>query len=290
MDTEMNSPSLTEEDIAFLELQLDQQLKYLSELPLNGSHVNGSETMSLMDEKIDHLMHSDTMILVGGLLAMIVLGLVFRSLCVRLTRENTRKKLVRESLKQIAIHMDMVTLSMSNNLELPNSPKTVIRTYSGRGRLADTEPDYSKEKRDSLKEIEFSDNLKEHFKEKEKEDKVKTAALQKRDSLKEIMFGNSNNNTEKEFDNENDNIISEKTLHNLSTSRLNNQSQMITNPDNSKKNIEPPRKIENLRELAMNNSMREQINREKHQQHIESTPIQRDPITASVKIFVSGSQ
>jgi len=273
----MNSPSLTEEDIAFLELQLDQQLKYLSELPLNGSHVNGSETMSLMDEKIDHLMHSDTMILVGGLLAMIVLGLVFRSLCVRLTRENTRKKLVRESLKQIAIHMDMVTLSMSNNLELPNSPKTVIRTYSGRGRLADTEPDYSKEKRDSLKE-------------KEKEDKVKTAALQKRDSLKEIMFGNSNNNTEKEFDNENDNIISEKTLHNLSTSRLNNQSQMITNPDNSKKNIEPPRKIENLRELAMNNSMREQMNREKHQQHIESTPIQRDPITASVKIFVSGSQ
>ena len=130
------------EEILSSDSKLTEELGKLSE--------NITNTDGAMDEKLVDLMHSDTMILVGGLLSMIMLGLVFRSLCLRLSRDNSRKKLVRESLKQIAAHMDMVTKSMSNDLELPNSPKTVIRTYSGRGRLEETEPDYSKEKSDSL--------------------------------------------------------------------------------------------------------------------------------------------
>merc|ERR1711955_90892 len=84
-----------------------------------------------MSEKLDNLMHSDTMVLVIGLLVMILLGLIFRSMCLRFSRDNSRKKLMREGLKQIAAHMDVVTRSMSNNLEVPDSPRTVMRTYSG---------------------------------------------------------------------------------------------------------------------------------------------------------------
>merc|ERR1712106_453629 len=140
---------------------------------------------------MDHLMHSDTMILVGGLLFMILLGLVFRSLCLRLSTENTRKKKIREGLKQIAAHMDMVTQSMSNDLVLPNSPKTVMRTYSGRGGLSEAEPDYSKEKRGSLQEMAFSNNLREQIEQAEKESIEKLAVLQKRNSLMDIVFGSS---------------------------------------------------------------------------------------------------
>jgi len=128
--------------------------------------------------------------------AMIVLGLVFRSLCLRLTREKSRKKLVRQGLKQIAAHMDMATRSMSNELELPNSPKTVMRTYSGRSRLAEPGPDFSKEKRDSLWEIAFSNNLRETMEQREKEAKQEKAVLEKRDSLKLIMFGEPHNKKE----------------------------------------------------------------------------------------------
>merc|ERR1712173_496719 len=80
--------------------------------------------------KMHHLMHSDTIIVVVSLVAMIVVGLVFRSLCMKLTNINTRKQRVRGGLKQIAESMNYVTRSMSNDLELPDSPRSVIRTYS----------------------------------------------------------------------------------------------------------------------------------------------------------------
>jgi hypothetical protein len=80
--------------------------------------------------KMHHLMHSDTIIVVISLLVMIVVGLVFRSLCMKLTSINERKERVRGGLKQIAESMNYVTRSMSNDLELPDSPRAVIRTYS----------------------------------------------------------------------------------------------------------------------------------------------------------------
>jgi len=88
--------------------------------------VNTTLNYGGMGEKLDHLMHSDTMILVVGMLAMIVIALLIRSLCLRLSKDNSRKQLMREGIKQIAGHMDLVTRSMSNDLELPNSPKKVI--------------------------------------------------------------------------------------------------------------------------------------------------------------------
>merc|ERR1712224_961768 len=61
---------------------------------------------------------------------MIIVGLAFRSACLRLTSKNTRKELVRQGLRQIGANMDHVTKAMSNDLHLPDSPRTVIRTYS----------------------------------------------------------------------------------------------------------------------------------------------------------------
>jgi len=93
--------------------------------------------------KMHHLMHSDTIIVVVSLVVMIVVGLVFRSLCMKLTNINTRKQRVRGGLKQIAESMNYVTRSMSNDLELPDSPRSVIRTYSNykrRGAEGDTSP------------------------------------------------------------------------------------------------------------------------------------------------------
>merc|ERR1719323_1616627 len=54
--------------------------------------------------------------------------------CMKLTSCNQRKERMRGGLKQLADHMHHVTRSMSNDLELPNSPKTVIRTYSNAAR------------------------------------------------------------------------------------------------------------------------------------------------------------
>jgi len=90
--------------------------------------------------KMHHLMHSDTIIVVLSLVFMIVLGLVFRSLCMKLASVNQRKERMRGGLKQIAEHMNYVTRSMSNDLELPDSPRAVIRTYSNYSRrgLEDT--------------------------------------------------------------------------------------------------------------------------------------------------------
>ena len=92
--------------------------------------VEGEEADTDVDTKMDHLMHSDTMILVVVLAVMILLGLVFRSLCLRLTSQNSRKELVRSGLRQMAQNMHHVTRAMSNDLEIPNSPRMVIRTYS----------------------------------------------------------------------------------------------------------------------------------------------------------------
>merc|ERR1719402_263241 len=69
---------------------------------------------------------------------MIMVGLVFRSLCMKLTSINQRKKRVRGGLKQIAESMNYVTRSMSNDLDVPDSPRSVLRTYSNR-RGADPE-------------------------------------------------------------------------------------------------------------------------------------------------------
>jgi len=81
--------------------------------------------------KMMHLMHSDTMIVVLGLLVMIALGLLVRSLFIRLTSTKTRRQQMQGGLKALADHMNSVTRAMSNDLEdHPNSPKTVIRTYS----------------------------------------------------------------------------------------------------------------------------------------------------------------
>jgi hypothetical protein len=83
-----------------------------------------------MSSKMDHLMNSDTMILVAGMVLMILVGLAFRSICLRLSSKNTRKELVRGGLKEMARHMDHVTRAMSNDLDSPNSTRSVIRTYS----------------------------------------------------------------------------------------------------------------------------------------------------------------
>jgi len=92
--------------------------------------------------KMHHLMHSDTLIVVASLVVMIILGLVFRSLCLKLTSVNQRKARMRGGLKQIAEHMNYVTKSMSDDLELPDSPRAVIRTYSNYSRRGpdDTSP------------------------------------------------------------------------------------------------------------------------------------------------------
>lgn len=118
-----------------------------------------------MSTKMDHLMHSDTMILVVGLLAMIILGLVFRTLCLRLSNKNNRKERIRGGLKLLGENMNYVTRAMSNDLELPNSPKTVMRTYSNYGRKDNEKLDLEspvpmkREKSDSIRMQAFSNNL-----------------------------------------------------------------------------------------------------------------------------------
>merc|ERR1719412_131607 len=79
-------------------------------------------------------MHSDTIIVVVSLFVMIVLGLVFRKCCMKLSTVNSRKKRIQGGLRQIGEHMNYVTRSMSNDLELPDSPRQVIRTYSNYGK------------------------------------------------------------------------------------------------------------------------------------------------------------
>jgi len=85
-------------------------------------------------DKMYHLMNSDTLVVVVSLIVMVILALVFRKLCMRLSKGKDRKKLVRVGLKGIADQMHNVTKSMSNDLEVPDSPKAVMRTYSNYNR------------------------------------------------------------------------------------------------------------------------------------------------------------
>jgi len=113
---------------------------------LSPTESHKSKTMGMGDiyqgedanTRMTHLMHSDTMIVVIALIAMIVLGLIFRSLCMRLTSKNVRKERVRVGLRAMAEHMNTVTRSMSNDLEPPDSPQAVMRTYSNYGRVRPT--------------------------------------------------------------------------------------------------------------------------------------------------------
>jgi len=110
--------------------------------------------------KMHHLMHSDTIIVVFSLVVMIMVGLVFRSLCMKLTSINQRKERVRGGLKQIAESMNYVTRSMSNDLYIPDSPRSVIRTYSNynrRGTDEQTAP--SQENTDNLRVVAINNNL-----------------------------------------------------------------------------------------------------------------------------------
>merc|ERR1719278_2095638 len=79
-------------------------------------------------------MYSDTLIVVISLIIMIIVGLVFRTCCLKLAKQRVSKQRVRGGLRQLADHMNHVTRSMSNDLESPDSPKSVIRTYSNAAR------------------------------------------------------------------------------------------------------------------------------------------------------------
>merc|ERR1719466_361761 len=115
--------------------------------------------------KMHHLMHSDTIIVVFSLVVMIMVGLVFRSLCMKLTSINQRKERVRGGLKQIAESMDYVTRSMSNDLYIADSPRSVIRTYSNynrRGTDQQTSPSPSRrgeENADNMRVVAINNNL-----------------------------------------------------------------------------------------------------------------------------------
>jgi len=122
--------------------------------------------------KMHHLMHSDTIIVVFSLVVMIMVGLVFRSLCMKLTSINQRKERVRGGLKQIAESMDYVTRSMSNDLYIADSPRSVIRTYSNynrRGTDEQTSPSpvrRGEENTNNMRVVAINNNLTK----KEKED------------------------------------------------------------------------------------------------------------------------
>lgn len=85
--------------------------------------------------KMMHLMHSDTLIVVMALIVMIIVGLLFRELMIRLTSRKSRKERMQGGLKQMAEHMHSVQRAMSGDLpEQHDSPKLVMRTYSNYGR------------------------------------------------------------------------------------------------------------------------------------------------------------
>merc|ERR1712025_487778 len=79
-------------------------------------------------------MYSDTLIVVISLIIMIIVGLVFRTCCLKLAKQRVSKQRMRGGLRQLADHMNHVTRSMSNDLESPDSPKSAIRTYSNAAR------------------------------------------------------------------------------------------------------------------------------------------------------------
>jgi len=223
-----------------------EHVKSLSSL--NIGEMNITQNDDGMGEKLEQLMHSDTMVLVVGLLAMIVLGLMFRSLCLRLSRDNSRKQLMREGLKQIAGHMDMVTRSMSNDLELPNSPKTVMRTYSRRSSTGEMLPEFNKEKRDSLRELAFSNNLKTEMEQVETTVNAKKATLKKRDSLKLIV---SVGNKEMLCGPEKYSKNTDKGLANSKDGKDNNTCELLKRGDS-------------LRDIAFSNSINQNMSKQIH--------------------------
>jgi hypothetical protein len=148
-------------------------------LTYNDTEIFGQSEYNMAD-KMDKLINSDTMILVVGLAGMILLGLVFRSLCLRLSSKNSRKELMRGGLKQMAAHMDHVTRAMTNDLELPDSPKAVIRTYSnygGEAHVHEKEDVHNREKRDSLRVQAFTNSLKQEMERRVKEEKGLSVTL-----------------------------------------------------------------------------------------------------------------
>merc|ERR1719361_1105043 len=62
-------------------------------------------------------MYSDTLIVVISLIIMIIVGLVFRSCCLKLTQQRLTKQRVRGGLRQLADHMNHVTRSLSQTWE-----------------------------------------------------------------------------------------------------------------------------------------------------------------------------
>merc|ERR1719400_191497 len=100
-------------------------------------------------------MYSDTLIVVISLIIMIIVGLVFRTCCLKLTKQR-----VRGGLRQLADHMNHVTRSMSNDLESPDSPKSVIRTYSNAARREGSVRHHQQDNTRSLRVLAINNNYK----------------------------------------------------------------------------------------------------------------------------------
>ena len=74
---------------------------------VRGENVDSDDDVEV--DRLSKLIHSDTMILIGSLLVMILLGLILRSCFLKLARLRERKKRMRGGIRQIATHMDLVT-------------------------------------------------------------------------------------------------------------------------------------------------------------------------------------
>ena len=96
-----------------MESEISEAVDVSSDIPVDavGDEYDAYHDFSEDDAatKMHHLMHSDTLIVVVSLVVMIILGLVFRSLCLKLSSVNQRKERMRGGLKQIAEHMNYVT-------------------------------------------------------------------------------------------------------------------------------------------------------------------------------------
>merc|ERR1711881_445795 len=100
-------------------------------------------------------MYSDTLIVVISLIIMIIVGLVFRTCCLKLAKQR-----VRGGLRQLADHMNHVTRSMSNDLESSDSPKSVIRTYSNAARREGSVRHHPQQDNRSLRVLAINNNYK----------------------------------------------------------------------------------------------------------------------------------
>merc|ERR1719510_342163 len=103
-------------------------------------------------------MYSDTLIVVISLIIMIIVGLVFRTCCLKLAKQRVSKQRVRGGLRQLADHMNHVT--MSNDLESPDSPKSVIRTYSNAARREGSVRHHQQDNSRSLRVLAINNNYK----------------------------------------------------------------------------------------------------------------------------------